>query len=345
VNLPDYHFLSAPLWLVTVLHLLTLTLHFFAMNVLVGGAAITLWSSARNRWGGTQAVDFSRLFPAATAATVTLGVAPLLFLQLVYPSQVYAAAIVSGWFWLLVIAAVIAAYYAFYRASFSGQRSGRANLVMLALAMAGLIYVSLTYSSVFSMAEQPALIRSLYAKNQSGWVWNPMLGSYALRWLHMLLGALSIGGFFVGMMGKDDPRVAATGKAAFAGGMGAAAAAGFAYLLALMPYLEAIMRSLAIWSLAASILLSLAALHFYFRKRYWISGLALFLSLFGMVYLRHTVRALKLRATFDATSWRIAPQWSPFLLFLVCFLAMLAVLAWMFWLFFGSNNKVSQRLS
>jgi hypothetical protein len=342
VTLPDYHFLSAPLWLVTVLHLLTLTLHFFAMNILVGGAAITLWASARNRWDGTQAVDFSRLFPAATAATVTLGVAPLLFLQLVYPGQVYAAAIVSGWFWLLVIAAVIVAYYAFYRASFSGQRTGRANLVMLTLAMAGLVYVSLVYSSVFSMAEQPALIRSLYAKDQSGWVWNPAIGSYALRWLHMLLGALTVGGFFVGMTGKDNPKVLATGKAAFAGGMGLAAAAGFAYLLVLMPYLEAIMRSLAIWSLAASILLSLAALHFYFRKSYWIAGVALFLSVFGMVYLRHTVRILRLKETFEPTAWRIAPQWSPFLLFLVCFVVMLAVLVWMFWLFFGAKNQAGR---
>jgi hypothetical protein len=341
VNLPDYHFLSAPLWLVTVLHLLTLTLHFLAMNVLLGGAAITLWSSARNRWNGTQAADFSRLFPAATAATVTLGVAPLLFLQLVYPRQVYAAAIVSGWFWLLVPGAVITAYYAFYRASHQGQRTGRADHPMLVLALLGLLYVSLVYSSVFSMAEQPALVRALYAKNQSGWVWNPSVGSYALRWLHMVLGAWTVGGFFVGMLGRKDPAVSATGKAAFAWGMGLAAAAGIAYLASLGPQLEAFMRSPAILALAGAVLLSLAALHFFFRKAFWVSGLALFLSVFGMVYARQVLRLLRLGATFDPASWRIAPQWSPFLLFLVCFLVMLAVLAWMLWLFFGSRSETA----
>ena len=35
--LPDYQFLPAPLWLITVLHILTLTLHFAAMNFLLGG--------------------------------------------------------------------------------------------------------------------------------------------------------------------------------------------------------------------------------------------------------------------------------------------------------------------
>ena len=339
MNLPDYHFLSAPLWLVTLLHLLTLALHFFAMSLLLGTATITLWSSLRNRWGGASAVDFSRLFPAATAATVTLGVAPLLFLQLVFPRQVYAASIVSGWFWLSIIAAVILAYYAFYRSSFSAQRTGLANHTMLALATCGLIYVSLVYSSVFSMAEQPTLIRSLYVKNQSGLVWNPALGGYALRWLHMVLGALTIGGFFVGFMGKDHPEVAATGKVAFMVGMAAAALAGIVYLISLGSVFKALMHSPAIWALTSATLLSLASLHFFSKNRFWISGTTLFLSVFGMVYVRHTVRLLKLAESFDPSSWRIAPQWSPFLLFLVCFLIMLAALAWMLWLFFGSKTE------
>jgi hypothetical protein len=36
-----------------------------------------------------------------------------------------------------------------------------------------------------------------------------------------------------------------------------------------------------------------------------------------------------------------SPQWSPFLLFLVCFVVMLAVLVWMLWLFFGSKHKAA----
>ena len=122
-------------------------------------------------------------------------------------------------------------------------------------------------------------------------------------------------------------------------GMGLAAVAGLAYLVSLMPYFEAIVRSPAVHALAAAIVLSLASLHFYFRKRFWISGSALFLSVFGMVSVRHVVRMLRLRESFDPASWRIATQWSPFLLFLVCFVLMLAVLAWMLWLFFGPKKE------
>lgn len=339
MNLPDYQFISAPLWLVTVLHLLTLTLHFVAMNFLLGGVIITLLSSMRKRWDDATAVKFARLFPAVTAATVTLGVAPLLFLQLVYPRQVYAAAIVSGWFWLGVIAAVIVAYYALYRASFAGQRTGRAGELALLLALAGLLYVSLVYSSVFSMAERPGLVRDLYAKDPSGWVWNPEANDYALRWLHMVLGALTTGGFFVGLLGRDNSVIFATGKRFFTAGMVAAAITGLVYLLSLEQHLTPFMRSPAIWALTASIVFSLASLHFFFRKRFWPAGVTLFLSLMGMVFIRHVVRLLKLSEQFDPASWRVAPQWSPFVMFLICFVVMLVVVAWMLRMFFGARKN------
>jgi hypothetical protein len=91
--------------------------------------------------------------------------------------------------------------------------------------------------------------------------------------------------------------------------------------------------------LAAAVLLSLASLHFFTRKQFGVAGLAVFLSVFGMVYVRHAVRMLRLRDAFDPASWRIAPQWSPFLLFLVCFALMLAVLVWMFSMFFNAKNE------
>lgn len=96
MNLPDYHFLPAPLWLVTALHLVTLTLHFAAMNFLVGGLIVILFGRTRDKWSDPTVTKYFKLFPAAVAATVTLGVAPLLFVQLVYPRPLYAASITSG---------------------------------------------------------------------------------------------------------------------------------------------------------------------------------------------------------------------------------------------------------
>ncbi len=339
MNLPNSEFLSVPLWLVNVLHLLTLTLHFVAMNILLGGVILVLCAGGPKRRGGPVLSTLVRLFPSAMATTVTLGVAPLLFLQLVFPRQAYAAAITSGWFWLMVVAAAIIGYYALQRASFRSVKDGTVSRAALFVAVLGLLYVSLVYSSVFSMAERPALIRELYAKNQSGLVWNPAVGDYIMRWMHMILGAVTVGGFFVGLMGRDDPATYQAGKRFFIVGLMLASAAGLAYLVTLRPILPAFMRSPAIWALTASILLLLGSVRPFLMKRFWPAGLMLLASMLGMVYARHAVRLIQLAGQFDPASWRVVPQWGPFAVFLVCFVVMLAVLAYMLRLFFGVGRS------
>jgi hypothetical protein len=316
-------------------------LHFVAMNFLVGGAILVVQAARRRGGSAPMLVNLTRLLPITMAATVTLGVAPLLFLQLVYPRQAYAAAIVSGWFWLMVVAAVLIAYAALYLCAGRGERAGRVSLPPLLLAIAGLVYVSIAYSSIFAMAERPDLIHALYTKDQSGLVWNPMLGDYLLRWLHMLAGAVTVGGFCVGLVGRHDADTFREGRSFFVFGMALAAILGLGYLLSLLPILAAFMHTPAIWALMAAIILSLGSLHFFFKQNFPVSGGMLFLSLCGMVYARHSVRLLKLAGQFDPASWRVAPQWGPFVLFLVCFVVALAVLASMLRLFFTPTQRAA----
>jgi hypothetical protein len=334
MSLPDANFLAAPLWLVTTLHVLTLSLHFVAMNFILGGIllAVAPWF---NRNPDNPAVGrFIALFPSAMAATVTLGVAPLLFLQLVYPRQIYAAAIVSGWFWLLVIPAVIIAYYFLYAAAYRGKDVAGNGKRYLWPALLCLLYVSLLYSSVFSMAERPDLVRRLYAQTQTGLQWNPQLGDYVLRWLHMILGAVTVAGFFAALLGRDTPRSFSAGNKIFAYGMGSAAAAGLAYLVSLRELLPGFMRTTASWLLAAGILLSLASLHFFFRRRFLWAGLALLASLVLMVSTRHQLRLLKLQGQFDPASWRIAPEWPVISLFAAFLIIAVLLVVHMLRLFF-----------
>ena len=315
MNLPDSNFLPAPLWLITVLHILTLSLHFAAMNFMLGGILIAVAGAFTRHRDHPVFRRLIALFPSAMAATVTLGVAPLLFLQLVYPRQMYSAAIVSGWFWFLVIPAAILAYYFLYAASFSGKGAPSRGARYLWPALPGLLYISLVYSSVFSMAERPDLILRLYAQGQTGLQWNPEIGDYLLRWLHMILGAVAVGSFFASLLGKDDPELFRVFKRIYAYGMGVAAAAGLAYLSSLGEWLPGLMRGEAAWILAAGVLLSLGSLHFLFRRRFLFSSLALLASLVLMVITRHQLRLLKLQGQFDPASWRIAPQWPAVILF------------------------------
>ncbi len=335
-NLPDYHFLPAPLWLITVLHILTLALHFVAMNFVFGGVVILLLGKFHDKWNHPVVQEFIKLLPIGMAATVTIGVAPLLFLQVVYPQQTYSAAIVSGWFFLMIIAVVIAVYYFLYGASFTNKV--RKLPALLTVALIGLLYVSFVYSNVFSLAEHPDLYHQLYAKNQAGVLLNPNVGSWIWRWLHMLLGAVTVGGFFIGLLGRKSDDAFATGKTFFLWGMIATMIVGFMYLLSMLDIIKPFMQSSAVWFLTVSIVLSLGSLHFFFKKNFWVSGGMLFVSMLGMVTIRHIVRLLHLEGHFDPSTIAINSQWGVFAMFLICFVLALGLVWYMLKIFFAKQT-------
>jgi hypothetical protein len=338
MTLPDYNFLSAPLWLITTLHIVTLALHFLAMNIVLGGVVVLLVARISGKWNDPAVARIVKVIPSAMAATVTLGVAPLLFLQLAYYQQAYSASITSAWFWLLIVAAVIVAYYLLYGAAFAkGQARTRIPL-LASLALLALLYVSWVYSSVFSMAERPDLYRGLYAANQSGWAVNGDAGTWVARWLHMLTGAVAVGGFMVGMLGRDSEPVYRAGRAFFLWGSVAAYIVGTAYLITLGDHLSPLMRSPAIWVLTVAVVLSAGALHFYFKRRFAVSALMVGLSVLGMVFVRHTLRLIVLDGQFDPGTIPVVPQWDVFALFLVFFLVALALIAYMLRLFVAGDT-------
>ena len=334
--LPNYDFLPAPLWLITILHLLTLTLHFIAMNFMVGGIVTVLFGKIENRWQNPAVQTFLKLFPTVMAATVTLGVAPLLFVQLTYGGLVYSASIVSGWLWFLIPFVVIVAYYLLYGAAFAKKTNRRIG-TWVAISLVCLLYISMVYSSVFAMAERPELQKELYAANQSGLVLNSDVGAWIFRWLHMLVGAVTVGAFFVGWLGRDDEQAYRAGKTFFLWGLIAAAITGTIYIFTLGDHLGPFMRSSGIWLIVLGALLSLGSLHFYFKKRFVPAGLLVFVSLATMVIGRHVLRLVVLpegTRPMELYADKVIPQWGVFGLFLVCFLLALGLVYYMLKLFF-----------
>ncbi len=336
MNLPGYDFFSAPLWLINILHIVTLTLHLVAMNFVFGGLVAILFGKITNRWQNVAVQRYVKLLPTAMAATVTFGVAPLLFAQLVFPRQIYGASIISSWFWLMIIPVAIIGYYFLYAASFSKGPNTRKG-VYLAITLLGLTYISLVYSSVFSLAENPDLGRELYAANQSGFVLNPNFADYVFRWLHMVFGAVTVGGFFVGWLGKNDSDVYAVGKQFFLWGMVVASLFGVVYLITLGDILRPFMRTPGIWAMTVGIALAAGSLHFFFKKKFAPSATMVLVSVLMMVYTRHHVRLLSLADHYDPAAVPIAPQWSMFILFLICFVLAIGLVWYMLKLFFTSK--------
>lgn len=334
--LPEYEFLPAPLWLLNILHWLTLALHFVAMNFVLGGGLILLFARIKNKWDDPVVQNFISLFPVLIAATVTLGIAPLLFLQLTYYGPVYSAAVLSAWPFLMIVAVVILAYYLLYGAFYSKlQKYG----VLIGLAMAAMLYVSFVYSATFDLAERPEAIGLAYRANQSGFYIYQDVGNYIFRWLHMIAGAVTIGGFFVGLLGRRSEEIFKLGKRTFLYGMVLTMLIGLVYIATLGEALLPYMRSAGIWMVVVAIVLSLGGLHFYFRKQFLWAAALTFVSMFAMVINRHVLRLVLLEGQWDPTSIPVHPQWGIFTAFLVCFVLALGLVYYMLRLFFTDRKQ------
>ncbi len=339
---PSYEFLSAPVWLITGLHVLTLALHFLAMGLVFGGLGLILFARLDDKWSRPAVRTFLRALPSAMAATITLGVAPLLFVQLVYHRQVYAAAIVSGWYWIGILAAVVIAYFVLYRVALVPRLAPGRVALWLGLALAALVYASLAYAGIFAMAEAPKTIQSAYAADPSGQSFNPDVGAWIFRWLHMVAGAFTLGAFALGIFGRRDEKLFAYAKRALVIAMTAAVLAGLIYLGSLGPLLARFLQSPALAFIAVTLVLSLASLALFFRGRLAASGALLFVSLLSMVSNRQLLRSIRLDGIVDSSAMPFKPQWSVLLLFAVCFVVALGAVAYMLWLYFGEAGRTGE---
>ena len=125
---PDALPLPGPVWLFELLLHFTFVLHLLAMNFLVGGAMIAIVSRLRG------AMDLARWIetklPAAMAFTVTLGVAPLLFVQALYGHLFYTSSVLMAWPWFSVLLILLVTYALVYRVAWHGE-SGAAKVLLL----------------------------------------------------------------------------------------------------------------------------------------------------------------------------------------------------------------------
>jgi len=337
--LPDLHAVPGPFWLLTALHLLTFVLHLVAMASLVGGVIVVLAHRSTDRWSRPAVRRLLALFPVLMAATVSLGVAPLLFLQLSYGKVAYSAAITSATFWLLVPFLAMAAYASLYAASHRPPGDAGAGR-RLHLALLLLMAVSLVYSSTFALAEHPDAYARLYKASASGLVLNPDVVTWIPRWLQAIAGAAAVGAFVTRLVVRDDEALRAT-AARVLGRSGLVAALATAARVVLDASLFDALGFggfLALGVGASCPLVAAALIRGHARGREWAAGAALGLGLVASVVARHVARLATLAGTFDPAAPTVRPQWDVFALFVVCLLAAIGTMAWMLRVWFAKGT-------
>ena len=119
-----------------ILLTLTFVIHLLFMNVLLGSGLFAFWEEWRGRGGEpSSASQLSHAMPTALAMTVTFGVAPLLFIQVLYGQFIYTSSVLMAVLWLSVVGLLILAYYGLYIYHFKYQKLGGGRRVVLGVAV------------------------------------------------------------------------------------------------------------------------------------------------------------------------------------------------------------------
>jgi len=344
--------LPGPVWLFHGLLVLTFVLHVVFMNLTLGGtllAAVAQLTSG-GRKDDSRTVLASRLMGINTyaiALTITTGVAPLLFVQVLYQQYFYTATILLGWIWFAFLGMLIAGYYGAYAYKFKGAPArGHGGTVWLVISAVMFLLIAMIHVAVNLIHAQPAKWAAISANPWS------ILGdpAYFPRLLHFVLAAIAFSALVITWWavrragaGHEVELNGAIARYAWRWALWTTLAQivdGVVLLLALPgPVLKGMMRGGAVTMapLTVAILLGLGLLMMLSRvadpveHAGTVTGTlaTLMLTIAIMSITRHQVRALYLADARSQFEIATASQWGTTALFLLLLVAGLATVAYM----------------
>ena len=198
---PDPNALPAPYWVFKLFLLVTFLLHIVAMNAMLGGSIVALvgkWRSKGREGGNHIFFDVAKKLPVLLPATITLGVAPPLFVQVIYGQFFYTSSIIMAWPLFFVLVFITAAYYGYYYVSFRSGRAATDRISGILLVSTILIAaVGFIYSDNFSLSQTPSRWAQKYFASPSGWSLNLSEPTLIPRYLHFVTAAIAVGGLLL----------------------------------------------------------------------------------------------------------------------------------------------------
>ena len=194
------------------LHLLltvTTFLHFVAMNIMLGTGFIAF---SLPFWRGDDVMPLNthiaKTLPYSIAFTINFGVAPLLFLQVLYGQFFYTSSILMGVYWLSIFGILIVSYYAAYIYRLVDDRGGMGRLYIGAVVLL-LLGVSLLFSNNVSIMQMPEVWAG-YFSDRAGGMLNFSDPALLPRYLHFIASAVAIGGLAIALYFEIRKRRGAT---------------------------------------------------------------------------------------------------------------------------------------
>jgi hypothetical protein len=349
--IPSYDMLGSPMPAILAQFLMALTLaaHWAFLSMTAGGAIA--YVMGQNSTESTPIRSkLSAFLPYSLSMAMTLGIAPLLFVQVLYGNFFYTANILIGYVWLGLLGLMVVNLYLLF---WAWRRSSQGKSIR----GLGVLILALLAASAFILATNGTL-----AQNPQDWETfransgtTPYYGDATLipRWLFALSALLAGGGLFVAFFARleiptDSEAMArpvsrplgvsivgCIGTLVF--GLWGSLALPKSVRTSLFGSLESVFVYAAIVGFAAALVLGYTALKSMSIRRMLFSAIALFVGLFATAALRDTLRRLALAEYFDLSSVPVYSQWSSFMLFAVILVLGLGLVGYVVVLAYGTD--------
>ena len=353
---PSYDMLGLPIqaWLAQFLMALTLAAHWAFLSMTAGGAVVYLTGRYR-RSQGLEPVwkGLSDFLPFSLAMAMTLGIAPLLFVQVLYGNFFYTANILMGYVWLGLLVLMIVNLYMLFLGRWRLRRGQSARLmgavVLLLLAGSAMIL-----SANGTLTQSPQVWETFREKMGTA----PYLGdtTFLPRWIFAMSALLGGGGLFAAIYvrlwtdGDNEEARREISTALVISGIGILGVllCGFWASRSLSEQMRsALLNSIESVFAYAAMVLFIVALVFVFAARKGakslpaliVPGAAFFVALLSTALLRDTLRRIALADQLSLSEVPVHSQWGSFILFAAFLVLGLGLVAYMVNLSFSSEHR------
>ncbi|MGD9948429.1 MAG: hypothetical protein AB7U29_08110 [Desulfobulbus sp.] len=177
--------------------LLTFLVHILLMNTMFGSAFIALVSHFRR--GGLKtpcSESVSHTLPFTIAFTVNFGVAPLLFIQVLYGHLFYSSSILMAVYWLAVIGLLIGAYSLSYLYKYRYPKLGLLRVPTLFVVVLFFAAIAFVFVNNIGLMQAPATWERYFLQPR-GLLLNMQDPMQLPRYLHFLFSSLAVGGLVI----------------------------------------------------------------------------------------------------------------------------------------------------
>ncbi|MBN1549971.1 hypothetical protein JW979_00820 [bacterium] len=320
--------------------LLTFIFHLLFMNTMLGTAFIALANSfKKSKTALSVTKKVSSKLPYVIAFTINTGVAPLLFLQVLYGSFIYVSSVLMAVYWLSILLLLLLGYYSAYMYDFGFNRLGSWRMLFIAITVINLMIIGFFFTNNATLMLHPDQW-SRYFDRPFGTLLNLTDPTLWPRYLHFMVASFAVGGLFIAIIGtlqrnkgleKADREITL--------GMKWFSHATLLQIFIGLWFFITVPKNIMLLFMGQNILytsmfiigigLSFLTVIMGYRKKVLASTVSMLLTIVLMTLTRDFLRTAYLNEHFHISKLPVIPQYSPMIVFIVSLVAGLAMVVLM----------------